>query len=157
MFQFTLRKLMAIAMSLALVTGLVGAVINKTHSYRSHFQAGDQEVVFESSKVAPRGTFFEFYSPSGERIARRSISPHPISTKRIRLCPFDPSGDVLAFFYDNPNPETLDLLFLVDLKKNAYAVYWGNCRADKCSTIQWPTWDQRKSAALARLQQSSFF
>ena len=102
-------------------------------------------MVIESSQVNPRGTFFELYRGNRQVIRKTEISERPIKASEIDTHEFDPNGKLMAYYHDHPEPDVMDVLLLVDFENDAYAIYWAGCRADKCSKLDWNTWDERST------------
>ncbi len=124
---------------------MVGLVVNDAVISRL-FPADDKEVIIESSNAVPRGTFFRLLRGERELIPKTAVS-----IRRLELGAFnryEVSEFVVGYHCPAPSSKTLDVLLLVNLRKNAYAVYWGGCRADKCNKADWQFWDQQNELFL---------
>ena len=142
--RFSLKQLLLVVLGLSAVFAVVGGLANQTAIVRVLFNTADKEVGLESRSVEPRGTFFELRQGSRTLISKRPISLRPLRLSHFHKYEFAPDEELVAYFAQDEDPGKLDVLLLVDLKSNAYSVYWGGCRADKCNTLDWSVWDQRQ-------------
>lgn len=140
MFRFSLQRMLVMVTLCAILFALVGFVLHITVS--SVFIEGEKQVVFQSSQAAPRGTFFELVQGDRTIIEKRMISLRPILVTDIDSVPFDPTDNVMAYYYQPDDPDMMDMLLLVELDRDAYAIYWGGNRADKCRKRSWKDWDR---------------
>lgn len=143
MFHISLRRLLFLFTLCAIFLAIVGLLANQTRLVQELFSSGDYRIVIESSPVNPRGTFFEMYFGNDRVIDRRFVCHRPIKASEIDVHEFDPTGDLVAYHYENREPGVMDVLLLVDFQAEAYAVFWAGCRAEKCDKLDWNVWDER--------------
>ena len=74
-------------------------------------------------------------------IGIRPLNPNKFSQTEL-------GNGVYAFQYSEA--ERLDLILLVDTSIDAYAVYWGSNRADKCDSVDWKTWEKQLDLLTSR-------
>ena len=144
--RFSLKRLLLVILGLSAAFAVAGGLINQTAIMHVLFRTADKEVVLESRSLEPWGTSFELRQGSRTLIPRQAISLRPLKLSQFHKYEFAPDEEVVAYFAQDEDPTKLDVLLLVDLKSNAYCVYWGGCRADKCNTLSWNVWAQRQTA-----------
>jgi len=135
---------MLVTLVLATLFAVSGALINHSALMQVLFRTADKEVLIEASNVNPRGTFFELRQGSRKLIDKRAISIRPIKLSQFKKHEFSADLKVVAYYSVEEDPANLDVLLLVDLESNAYSVYWGGCRADKCLKQKWKFWDNQQ-------------
>lgn len=142
MLRFSLRRLFIIFLGCAFFLALFGILFNGARLVRVLMDSGDRRIVIESSHIAPKGTFFEAYRGDQQIIGKRQISQRSIPASEFQTHEYDPEGKIVAYYCPSKDPSVLNALLLVDFKQEAYAIYWSGCRADKCQTLDWNSWDR---------------
>lgn len=143
MLQLSLRRLLFLFTLCACFMAIFGLFVNQIRLVQELFSSGDRKILIESSPVNLRGTYFEIYCGKERVIDRQMLSVRRLKASEIDVHEIDPDGDLVACYYENPKPEVMDVLLLVDFKAQAYAVYWAGCRAEKCEKLDWNVWDER--------------